>query len=154
MYHVRATNGNTRLGGAKFSELLVNMYINKLQDMAINIEFSNEELCIIRAECEKAKIALSHIAETEIILAGIAIKIKRDEYEKVIEPYIQKTMICVTNALKDVNMDKAHINKIILVGGGSSTPLVKSTIERFFGKPVCTNVNPMEAGNFFRNLFV
>lgn len=59
MYHVRATNGNTRLGGAKFVDALMEYCIDKLEDRAIDVDFTAEELSLIRVQCEKAKNLLS-----------------------------------------------------------------------------------------------
>lgn len=78
MYHVRSTNGNTRLGGAKFVDLLMKHFVDKLLDklegmpdlVPVNMDlFNNKELSVIRAACEKAKKELSTKTETEIIVS-------------------------------------------------------------------------------------
>lgn len=150
MYHVRSTNGNTKIGGAKFVDRLINYCMGKLKDMMIETEFNNMELTTIRAACEVAKTQLSTQNATDIIISDQKIHITRDDYDRMIEPYIEKTMACVKNALHDGELEKDDINKIILVGGGTYTPLVRNTLESFFGKPVYKDVNPMEAGTLSR----
>lgn len=147
-YHVRATNGHTRLGASKFDECLMKFCIQKLTDMMIDINFKKDELCFIRLRCEEAKKNLSKINQVEIVLGGRTITIDRDQYNQLIKGYVDSTMTCVANALDDADLEKHEIDEIILVGGGTYTPLIRSTLEDFFGKPVNTSVNPMEAGTF------
>lgn len=60
--------------------------------------------------------------------------------------YVEKTMVCVENAIADSDLEKDEINEVILVGGATYTPFVRSTLEKLFSKKVNTAVNPMEAG--------
>lgn len=147
IYHVRSTSGNTRLGGAKFVNSLMRHGINKYKHM-INKELDSEDIALLRVACENAKTQLSTDTEAKILIDEHSITIKRDEYEGIITPLVDKTMQCVTKALEDSDLEKEEIHKIVLVGGGTFTPLVRAKLESFFGKPVNTDINPMEAGNF------
>lgn len=142
MYHVLATNGHTRLGGSTFVDRLVNHCIGNEH----SLERSDEDLCSIRRACEEGKKKLSTEHETEIIFSEKKVALSREEYNKIIVPYIDKTMLCVTNALEDADLEKNEIDKIILVGGCTYTPLISDTLESFFGKKVNRDINPMEAG--------
>lgn len=144
-YDVRSTNGNTRLGGAKFTDCLVKFVNSKLQDMMIDTNFGNKERSIVRKACDEAKEQLSNVEETEISVGEQKISITRTKYNSLIMPYIETTIKCVENALEDADLEKTDIHKIVLIGGSTYTPLVRSTIEQFFQKSVSTDINPMEA---------
>lgn len=147
MYHVRSTNGDTRLGASKFVGAL--MVKGLVKSMNTKEEMRDvEDMVHLRASCEQAKKHLSTDAEAKIEICGRSITFTRGEYDELIAPYIGRSMRCVENAIKDSELSKEEINKIVLVGGGTFTPLIRSTLESFFGKAVNTSINPMEAGNF------
>lgn len=146
MYHVRSTNGNTRLGATKFVEELMNFCINKLTEMGISTEFTREQYSQIRVLCEEAKKDLTKRNVVDICIGEEKIPVTIDEYNNMIEPYIKATMECVKMALKVADLDEDEINKVVLIGGGTFTPLVRTTLREFFGMEVNTEVNPMEAG--------
>ncbi|XP_031636874.1 heat shock 70 kDa protein-like [Contarinia nasturtii] len=145
MHHVRSTNGNTRLGGAKFVDVLMRLCIKKLIEMIGKMTIGIEQMVIIRAACEEAKIKLSTDEETIITIGDQKIPIKRTEYEQLIEPMVEKTMQCVKNAVDDADMEVEDINHIVLVGGGTYTPLIRKQLRSFFNKEGNTKINPMEA---------
>lgn len=138
MYHVLATNGHTRLGGSTLVERLVSHCNGN--------ECIGKDLCSVRRACEEAKNKLSTEDETEIIFSGKNVVLSREKYNEIIAPFIEKTMTCVKNALMDADLEIDEIDKIILVGGCTYTPLISDTLERFFGKKVNRDINPMEAG--------
>lgn len=145
MYHVRSTNGNTLLGGAKFVDRLVHHCLSKLKNTT---ELSIDDLYGLRSKCEAAIIKLSTIEETDIAVCGEIICIDRSEYSNIIKPYVEDTMVCVENAIADSDLEKDEINEVILVGGATYTPLIRSTLEKFFNKKVNTTIHPMESGKF------
>lgn len=61
-------------------------------------------------------------------------------------PKVNQTIECVKLALKDADLEIDEINHVVLVGGGTYTPLIRTVLESFFGKAVNTDINPMEAG--------
>lgn len=142
VYHVRSTNGHTQLGGAKLVDILMRFCLQKLAQDTI----SKDDLLSLRSSCENAKIQLSTSNEATVIIGNDAIVIKCDEYEALIEPFIEKTMGCVNRAIEDACLEKKNIGHIVLVGGGTYTPLVRRKMMEFFGKVPHTSVDPMEAG--------
>lgn len=72
--------------------------------------------------------------------------ITRKEFDQIITPFINKTLECVAIALEDADMEDTDINHVILVGGGTYTPLIRTVLESNFGKVVTSDINPMEAG--------
>lgn len=152
-YHVRSTNGNTRVGGAKLLEGLVAFCLRQLKKMGTPL--SDEIVCHLRVACEKAKIELSKQSNTQIIVSDeISIEISLDQYNKLISPFIDQTMTCVEYALKDADLEASDIDKIVLIGGVTYTPLIRSKLENVFKKPVSDSINPMEAGKYFIHLFI
>lgn len=146
MYHVRSSNGNTRLGGAKFVDAMVEFCIEKLEKLSIDVNFNDTELSQIRVQCEKAKQELSSKNSAEIIIGNEKISIKIEEFNELIKPYIYKTIESMEQAIDDADVEKDEIDKLILVGGGTYTPLVREMLADFFGRDVDTSINPMEAG--------
>lgn len=120
---------------------LVNFVIETLDD----VEIHGAELSIVRVACEAAIKQLSTVEKTEITIGDRTITITRPEYELLIKPYVETTIKCISNALYDAEIDKDEIDKIVLVGGCSHTPLIQMRLEDFFGKAVFTGINPMEA---------
>lgn len=148
MHHVRSTNGNTRLGGSKFVDVLMRLYIKKLKEMFGQTTIDIEQMISIRAACEEAKIKLSTDDEANICICDEAIPIKRTEYEQLIEPKVERTMQCVKNAIDDADLELQDIHHVALVGGSTYTPLIRQKLRSYFGKEAHTEVNPMEAGEF------
>lgn len=154
MYDVRATNGDTRLGGSNFDMVIIDHCVNHLKNDALDIGCDDP---FLRRACITAKIELSDMSSTKVIVDWIGndtesyhyVPISRDQFDSMIGDYIQQTMQCVQYALQDANMDKNEIDDILLVGGSSKIPLVGSTLKEFFGKPSNNSVNPLEAGKFF-----
>lgn len=151
IYHVRSTNGNTRLGGAKLTDILMKFCLDKLKESVMPIDMDMDSLSamglsMLRNVCEEAKKELSKQNDAEITVFEEKISISRGEYERLITPFVDKTIQCVINALEDADLESTEISKVILVGGGSYTPLGRTSLESLFKKSVNTDVNPMEAG--------
>ena len=72
-------------------------------------------------------------------------KINRDEFNKLIKSYIDKTLTTIKQALEDAELHSSEIDEIIMVGGSTRIPLVRDEISKFFNKKVLTNLNPDEA---------
>lgn len=146
MYHVRSTNGNTKLGGSKFVDALMEFCVRKLNDKMYDTEFSKEEMSVLRTTCEKAKEELSIQSETEIIVSDQKIPISSGEYNEIIRPFVDQSIECVNMAIQDADLEIDDINEVVLVGGSTYTPMIRATLQMFFGKPVNTAICPMEAG--------
>lgn len=141
------------MGGAKFVNILMHFCFKKLRLLG-ETSLDKEEMIKLRIECENAKIELSTENKSTINIHGQAIIIERAEYERLIQPFVDRTMKCVENAIDDADLDKDEIHHIVLVGGGTFTPLIRQTLRSYFGKEPHTDVNPMEAGEHtFRTMF-
>lgn len=152
IYEIRATNGDTRLGGTNFDWLLVKYCLEDLHKDCLYLDNNPVDMQRLKKACEKAKKKLSTEVETKVVVDWIEnecfeVAITRTCFEQMIAHYIQTTMDCVESALKDADMDKSEIDDIILVGGSTYMPIVRSSLETMFNKEMNTSINPHKAGN-------
>ncbi|MBI4139015.1 molecular chaperone DnaK [Candidatus Uhrbacteria bacterium] len=152
---VRATNGDTHLGGDDFDQLLIGWVVDEFRKQE-GIDLSKDSLAVqrIKEAAEKAKIELSSAVETEINQPFITsdangpkhllLKLTRAKMEELVTPLVEKTLEPCKKALADAGMKTSDINEIILVGGMTRMPLVQQTVEKFFGKKPNVTVNPDE----------
>ncbi|GBE16379.1 chaperone protein DnaK [bacterium BMS3Abin15] len=152
---VKATHGDTHLGGDDFDQVLIKWIIEEYKKLE-GIDLSNDNLALqrIKESAEKAKIELSTSVETEINQPFITtddsgpkhlvMKLTRAKLEELVGDLIEKTLEPMKEAMSDAKLEKKDINEIILVGGMTRMPLVQSTVEKFFGKKPNITVNPDE----------
>lgn len=152
---VKATNGDTHLGGDDFDQKLIDMLITEFKnDHGIDLKEDAAALQRLKEAAEKAKITLSSSEQTEINLPYITADAKgpkhlrrviaRSEYEKLINDLVEATFEPVRKALSDAKVKKDEINDVVMVGGMTRTPIVKKKVEEFFGKKLHEGVNPDE----------
>lgn len=153
---VKATSGDTHLGGDDFDQKLINWVIEEYKkEEGIDISQDNLALQRLKSAAEKAKIELSTAMETEINEPFIAndpnagpkhlvMKITRAKLEELVGGLVERTFESVEKSLKDAGLDKGDINEIILVGGQTRMPLIQKKVEEFFGKKPNATVNPDE----------
>lgn len=156
MYDVRATSGDSQLGGVNFSYRLLKFCVDHLKGDLLDVTSSQDMMRRLLLACENVKKELSNVEETEVKVDWVEgelyqIPITRKRYEELIADYISKTMKCVECMLTDAGMKKDQIHDIVLVGGSTHMPIVHSKLKNFFGKDVNTSIDPIESGNF--NLF-
>ncbi|MGR3218627.1 MAG: Hsp70 family protein [Candidatus Anammoxibacter sp.] len=128
---VKASHGDTRLGGDDFDKLLVDHVISDFRKQH-NIDLNKDlrAVCRLKLAMEKAKCELSDrpfvkVREEYIVNdLHLEIEIAREEYEDMIRSYLQKTIDCLHKCLNDASMLPAAIDKVMLVGGSTRTPLV------------------------------
>ncbi len=154
-FTVLSTSGNTNLGGNDMDEKIID-YITEEFKKQEGVDLKKDKMAVqrVREGAEKAKIELSTVIETEINLPYITatkegpkhlvMKITRAKLEELIEPVIEKTREPMEKAIKDSNLSKDEINKIVLVGGPTRMPIVQKFIENFVGKKPERGVDPME----------
>ncbi len=154
-FTVLSTSGNTNLGGNDMDEKIID-YITEEFKKQEGVDLKKDKMAVQRVKegAEKAKIELSTVIETEINLPYITatkegpkhlvMKITRAKLEELIEPVIEKTREPMEKAIKDSNLSKDEINKIVLVGGPTRMPIVQKFIEKFVGKKPERGVDPME----------
>ncbi|HNY04130.1 MAG TPA: molecular chaperone DnaK [Candidatus Woesebacteria bacterium] len=155
VFEVKATNGDTFLGGDDFDHRIVNWLIENFQkEHGVDLSQDPQALQRIREAAEKAKIELSSTGETEVNLPFITqknkeslhltVKLTRSELEKMVDDLIQKTIAPVEKCLKDAGVTKSDITDVVMVGGMTRMPKVVEVVKNFFGKDPNTTVNPDE----------
>ncbi len=152
---VKATSGDTYLGGDDFDEVIIKWIIDEFNKQE-GIDLSKDPLALqrIKESAEKAKIELSTAQETEInqpfITTGedgpkhLVLKLTRAKLEELVSDLVDKTLEPTKKALESAGLKKEDINEVIMVGGMTRMPLVLKKVEEFFGKKPSTSVNPDE----------
>ncbi len=152
---VRATNGDTHLGGDDFDQRIISWIIAEYRKES-GIDLSKDPLALqrIKEAAEKAKIELSSAIETEINQPFItqdssgprhlAMKLTRAKLEELVGDLIEKTLEPCKKALADAKMSTGDIQEVIMVGGMTRMPLVLATVEKFFAKKPNISVNQDE----------
>lgn len=154
-FEVRATSGDTFLGGEDFDIRLLNYVVDEFKKSS-GIDLRNDPLALQRLKeaVEKAKKDLSSLQETEINLPYIADsggpkhllqRITRAKFESLVEDLIEKTIEPCRQALKDAHFSVSEIDEVLLVGGMTRMPKVVETVKRFFGKEPHKGINPDES---------
>ena len=152
---VLATNGDTHLGGDDFDELLIGHIAGQFQkNEGIDLRKDPMALQRLREAAEKAKKELSSASSTDINLPFITadasgakhlqMSIGRADFEKLIDPLIDRLKGPVQNALKDAGLSKTDIDEVVLVGGSTRVPAVQALVKELFGKEPNKGVNPDE----------
>ncbi len=156
VYEVKATNGDTHLGGDDFDQRLIDHIADSFKkDHGIDLKADKQALQRIKDAAEKAKIELSSSQETEINQPFITqskdgqplhltMKLTRADLEKLVDDLIQKTMKPVKACLKDAKLEPKDIDAVLLVGGQTRMPKIQSTVKDFFSKEPNKSVNPDE----------
>ncbi len=152
---VKATNGDTHLGGEDFDQRIINWIIEEFKKEQ-GIDLSKDPLALqrIKEAAEKAKIELSTTAETEINQPFITsdangpkhlmLKLTRAKLEELVMDLVEKTIDPCRAALKDAGLKVEDIEEVIMVGGMTRMPLVQKKVKEFFGKEPHLGVNPDE----------
>jgi molecular chaperone HscA len=144
IFEVLSTNGDTYLGGDDFDHAIVLFWLKKnnlpQSDYTQNKQFAQS----LRLTAEKAKKHLSGSELFESEVNGIKLTITRKEFENLIQPFIDRTIQSCINALQDASLVPGDIQEILMVGGSTRVPLVKNSVNAFFGKPVHDELNPDE----------
>jgi molecular chaperone DnaK len=152
---VRATNGDTFLGGEDFDHAIINYLVDEFKKENF-IDLSQDRMALQRLKeaAEKAKKELSTSMETEVNLPFITadqsgpkhmnIKLTRGKLESMCEDLAQRTMGPCKQALEDADLKTSDIDEVILVGGMTRMPLIQQKVKDFFGKEPNKSVNPDE----------
>jgi len=155
VYEVKATNGDTHLGGDDFDQKIIDFLADEFKrDNNIDLRADPQALQRLKEAAEKAKIELSSSNEAEInqpfITNGpsgplhLTTKLTRAKLESIVGSLIEGTFEPVKKALKDAGIEKNKIDEIILVGGMTRMPKVVEDVTKFFGKEPNKSVNPDE----------
>ncbi len=155
VFEVKATSGDTQLGGTDMDLALVDYIAGEFKKES-GIDVRNDKMAYqrIREAAEKAKIELSNVLETDINLPFITadasgpkhltMKLTRTTLERIIEPIINRCRGPVEHAMTDAKLKPSEIDRIILVGGPTRMPIVQRFVEETVAKKVERGVDPME----------
>ncbi len=152
---VKATNGDTHLGGDNLDQRVIDWIIAEFKKTD-GIDLGKDRMALQRLKeaAEKAKMELSTVTETDINLpfitadaAGpkhLSLKLSRSKFEQLVEDLIQRTVGPTRRALADGGVDLAKIDEVVLVGGSTRIPRVQQVVRELFGKEPHKGVNPDE----------
>src|SRR5215203_1218104 len=155
VFEVKATNGDTHLGGDDFDQRVIDWLLTEFKkDQGIDLGKDQQALQRLKEAAEKAKIELSSTSSTEINLPYITadasgpkhlvMNLSRAKLEDLVRDLIDKTKAPVLAALKDAGLKPADIDEVILVGGMTRMPSVQELVKTLFGKEPHKGVNPDE----------
>jgi len=160
VFEVKATSGDTQLGGTDMDNALVDFLLKEIKASA-GVDVSNDKQAMqrLREAAEKAKIELSTTLQTEINLPFLTMgpgnapvhftyTLTRAKLEEIVLPIVERTTKPVMQALKDAKLEPKDIDKVILVGGPTRMPIVQRYVEQLLGKKIERGVDPMEAVAF------
>jgi molecular chaperone DnaK len=150
---VLASHGDTQLGGDDFDDLLLKHVCDRFQqEHGVDLRANLVAKARVLRAVEVAKRHLSYhpfarieeefIAEKEGQALHLNLEVSRDDYEQMIRPLLDRTMDCVQRALDDSHLTGSAIDKVVLVGGSTRTPLVSQLLEERLNQPTHSEVNP------------
>ena len=152
---VKATNGDTHLGGDNFDERILVWMIDEFKkDQGIDLKNDKMALQRLKEAAEKAKIELSSAMETDINLPFVtadqsgpkhlSMKLTRAKFEQLIEDLIKRSVEPCKKCLADAGLKASDIDEVVLVGGSTRVPAIQKAVKDFFGKEPNKSVNPDE----------
>src|SRR5438132_801191 len=155
VFEVKATNGDTHLGGDDFDQRIMDWLIDEFKkDQGIDLRNDRMALQRLKEAAEKAKIELSTTMQTEVNLPFITadqsgpkhlvITLTRSKLEQLVGDLVDKTVGPVKKAIADAGVSAEKIDEVVLVGGMTRMPLVVETVKKLFGKEPNKSVNPDE----------
>jgi molecular chaperone DnaK len=152
---VKATNGDTHLGGDNLDQRIIDWIIGEFK-RSDGIDLGRDRMALqrLKESAEKAKMELSTVMETDINLPFITadqtgpkhlqLKLTRAKFEQLVEDLLQKTVGPTKQALADAGVDARKIDEVVLVGGSTRIPRVQAIVKDLFGKEPHKGVNPDE----------
>ncbi|MDD2445340.1 MAG: molecular chaperone DnaK [Clostridia bacterium] len=155
VFEVLSTNGNTKLGGDDFDDVIIKLLIAEFKKTE-NIDLGKDKLAMqrLKEEAEKAKIELSATPKTNINIPFITadangpkhlnFELTRAKFDSITEHLIKETITSTQNALKDAKLPATDIDKVILVGGSTRIPAVINAVQKFTKKEPFKGINPDE----------
>jgi molecular chaperone DnaK len=152
---VKATNGDTHLGGDNLDHRIIDWIITEFKK-SDGIDLGKDRMALqrLRESAEKAKMELSTVMETDISLPFITadqsgpkhlqMKLTRARFEQLVDDLLERTVGPTKQALKDAGIDASKIDEVVLVGGSTRIPKVQQIVKALFGKEPHKGVNPDE----------
>jgi molecular chaperone DnaK len=152
---VKATNGDTHLGGDNLDQRIIDWIITEFKNTE-GIDLGKDRMALqrLRESAEKAKMELSTVIETDLNLPFITadatgpkhlqMKLTRAKFEQLVEDLLQKTVGPTKQALADAGLDPSKIDEVVLVGGSTRIPKVQAIVKELFNREPHKGVNPDE----------
>src|SRR5256886_5116302 len=155
VFEVMSTSGNTYLGGEDFDERIMNWMADQfLAETGIDLREERLALQRLKEAAERAKCELSSVAEATFNLPFIAAdasgpkhlnkSLTREKFEALVDDLVKQTIEPCERALADAKIKAGEIDKVILVGGQTRSPIVERTVTQFFGQKPSAEINPDE----------
>jgi molecular chaperone DnaK len=155
VFEVKATNGDTHLGGDDFDQRIIDWLVEEFKrDQGIDLSKDAMALQRLKEAAEKAKMELSSTASTDINLPFITatqegpkhlnVTLSRAKFEQLADDLVQRTIPPMQKALADAGLKPGEIDEVILVGGSTRIPKIQEVVKQFFGKEPHRGVNPDE----------
>merc|ERR1712072_893153 len=154
IFEVKATAGDTHLGGEDFDNRIVDYCMKEFtrKNKDVDLTDNHRALRRLRTQCERAKRTLSSSTTATIEIDSLAngtdfsCTLSRAKFEELNMDYFKNSMIPVEKVLKDAKVPKSAISEVVLVGGSTRIPKVQELLEEFMdGKKPCRSINPDEA---------
>ncbi len=153
IFEVLSSHGDTKLGGDDFDDLLVNHLADDFAEtygIDLRADPATKARVLRAAEAAKktlsdhafAKVEEEFIAEKDGVPVHLSVEIDRKDFEDLIAPLVDKTMDCVQKALNDARLTAAQVEKVVLVGGSTRTPMIGRLLEERLGQPPHREVHP------------
>ncbi|HSU87756.1 MAG TPA: Fe-S protein assembly chaperone HscA, partial [Terriglobia bacterium] len=141
IFEVLSTSGDTHLGGDDIDETLIRLVLGELEQQP-----DVHQLQAIRKAVNKTKENLSAADRSEIVVQRLQYRrsITRDEFNKLIDPIIERTLRPCRQALQDAGLKPSEIDEVVMVGGSTRIPLVRQRVQELFGRAPHTELNPDE----------
>jgi molecular chaperone DnaK len=156
VFEVKATNGDTHLGGEDFDETIAKYIIDEFKSTT-GIDLHKDKMALqrVREAAEKAKCELSSAMQTEVNLPFISanaegpqhvqMTLSRSKIEAICDTLVQRTLAPCKQCMKDAGIDNKELHEVVVVGGMTRMPKVLETVQKFFGREPFRGVNPDEA---------
>jgi len=157
IFEVKATAGDTRLGGEDFDNRIVDFCLNdfKIKNCGKDMAGNYRAIRRLRTQCERAKRTLSSSTQATIEIDSLfdgldySVQLSREIFEQLIFDDLRSSMGPVEKCIRDSGIDKCNVHEVVLVGGSTRIPKVQDMIQTYFdGKELCKSINPDEAVAF------
>ena len=155
VFEVLSTNGDTRLGGDDFDQRIIQYLVDEFKkESGVDLTFDKMAMQRLKEAAEKAKIELSGMTTTNINLPFITadatgpkhldMTLSKAKFDELTADLVDKTLVCIRNAMRDADLSSSEIDNVLLVGGSSRIPAVQAAVQREMGKEPNKGINPDE----------
>jgi molecular chaperone DnaK len=148
LFRVKATNGDTHLGGDDFDLAIINWMQEVCKQQGVDLAVAEDDnlRSQLRTAAEKAKIALTQATEYQINIPNLLeVTLTRSQLEQLIQPFIERTLEICDKTIEKAGMKPVDIDQVLLVGGQTRLPAIKAALQKRYGWKINDSVNPDEA---------